>query len=83
MEHYLEVDEPISYGVSPDANFPVIFAEKTINNIKIEGTKNYLTGTGAVVFEQSLPPGTKVAKGEVITLTFRHMDADEEPDYMD
>ena len=38
MEHYLEVDEPISYGVSPDANFPVIFAEKTINNIKIEGT---------------------------------------------
>ena len=38
MEHYLKVDEPISYGVSPDANFPVIFAEKTINNIKLEGT---------------------------------------------
>ena len=40
MEHYLKVDEPISYGVSPDANFPVIFAEKTINNIKIEGKAN-------------------------------------------
>lgn len=38
MEHYLKVDEPISYGVSPDANFPVIFAEKTINNIEIKGT---------------------------------------------
>lgn len=38
MEHYLKVDEPITYGVSPDASFPVIFAEKTINNILIEGT---------------------------------------------
>ena len=37
MEHYLKVDEPISYGVSPDAAFPVIFAEKTINNIEIKG----------------------------------------------
>lgn len=38
MEHYLKVDEPISYGVSPDSNFPVIFAEKTINSIEISGT---------------------------------------------
>lgn len=38
MKHYLEVDEPISYGVSPDASFPVIFAEKTINSIEIKGT---------------------------------------------
>ena len=38
MEHYLKVDEPISYGVSPDASFPVIFAEKTINNIELSGT---------------------------------------------
>ena len=50
-------------------------------NIKIEGTKNYLTGTGAVVYSQSIPAGTKVAKGEVIVLNFRHMDADEDPDY--
>lgn len=52
-------------------------------NIKIEGTKNYLTGTGALVFSQSIPAGTKVAKGEVITLTFRYMGPDEAPDYMD
>ena len=50
-------------------------------NIKIEGTKNYLTGSGAVVYSQSVAPGTKVAKGEVIILNFRHMDADEDPDY--
>lgn len=50
-------------------------------NIKIEGTKNYLTGTGAVVYSQSISPGTKVSKGEVVTLTFRYMDADEDPDY--
>ncbi len=37
MEHYLKVEEPISYGVSPDANFPVVFAEKSINNIEIQG----------------------------------------------
>lgn len=50
-------------------------------NIKIEGTKNYLTGTGAKVYAQSIPAGTKVTKGEVVTLTFRYMDADENPDY--
>lgn len=52
-------------------------------NIRIEGTKNYLTGTGAVVYSQSVPAGTKVAKGEVITLNFRYMEADEDPSYRD
>lgn len=37
MEHYLKVDEPISYGVSPDSAFPVIFAEKTINSFELKG----------------------------------------------
>ena len=50
-------------------------------NIKIEGTKNYLTGSGATVYSQSVASGTKVARGQVITLTFRYMDADEDPDY--
>jgi len=44
MEHYLKVDEPITYGVSPDASFPVIFAEKTINNIVLKG-KSTQNGT--------------------------------------
>ena len=38
MEHYLEVGENISYGVTPDSNFPVIFAERTINNIFLSGS---------------------------------------------
>ncbi len=37
MEHYLEIGENISYGVTPDSNFPVIFAERTINNIFLSG----------------------------------------------
>ena len=52
-------------------------------NIKIEGTNNYLTGTEARVYEQSVAPGTKVALGEVIKLTFRYEDADEITDFMD
>ena len=52
-------------------------------NIKIEGTNNYLTGTEARVYEQSIAPGTRVALGEVIKLTFRYEDADEVTDFMD
>lgn len=48
MEHYLKVDEPISYGVSPDSEFPVIFAEKTINNISIDGTSQHHGGAKLV-----------------------------------
>lgn len=41
-------------------------------NIRIQGTNNYLSGTGAVAIEQSYAPGTQVAKGTVITVTFRN-----------
>lgn len=37
VEHYIEKEGQITCGFSPDANFPVIFAEKTICNIKISG----------------------------------------------
>ncbi|MGM9683961.1 MAG: penicillin-binding transpeptidase domain-containing protein [Eubacteriales bacterium] len=47
-------------------------------NIKIEGTSNYLSGKGAVVVDQSIAAGTKVAKGTVVTVTFRHIDEDDE-----
>lgn len=46
-------------------------------NIKIEGTKNYLSGTGATVVAQSPAAGTKVAPGEVVTVTFRYMEDEE------
>jgi stage V sporulation protein D (sporulation-specific penicillin-binding protein) len=43
-------------------------------NIKIEGTKNYLSGTGATVVSQSPAAGTVVSRGEVVTVTFRYLD---------
>lgn len=46
-------------------------------NICIEGTDNYMSGAGAIVIEQSIPAGTKVSPGTVITITFRYLDPDE------
>ena len=45
-------------------------------NIRIEGSKYHLTGTGATVYEQSIPAGMKVAKGQVITVKCRTEDED-------
>lgn len=44
-------------------------------NIRISGTKNYMSGTGAVVVSQSVNPGELVEKGTVIEVTFRYLDA--------
>ncbi|MBQ7346501.1 MAG: PASTA domain-containing protein [Clostridia bacterium] len=49
-------------------------------NIRILGTKNYLSGTGATVIAQSIEYGAEVAKGTVIEVTFRYL-GDE--DYID
>ena len=49
-------------------------------NIRILGTKNYLSGTGATVIAQSIEHGAEVAKGTVIEVTFRYL-GDE--DYID
>ena len=46
-------------------------------NIRIEGTDNYMSGSGAIVIEQSIAPGTKVSPGTVVTVTFRYLDPDE------
>lgn len=42
-------------------------------NIRIRGTKNYLSGTGAVVVKQSVEAGTEVPRGSVIEVTFRYL----------
>lgn len=49
-------------------------------NIKISGTTNYMSGTGALVVEQYPAAGTVVEKGSVIEVTFRYMD---DIDYVD
>lgn len=46
-------------------------------NVRIEGTDNYLSGSGAIVISQSIPAGTKVVPGTVVTVTFRYLDPDE------
>ena len=46
-------------------------------NICIEGTDNYMSGAGAIVIEQSIPAGTKVSPGTVVTVTFRYLDPDD------
>lgn len=43
-------------------------------NIRILGTKNYLSGTGATVISQSVAAGETVPRGSVIEVTFRHLD---------
>ena len=37
VKHYIEKEGQIDYGFSPDADFPVIFGEKTINGVLLEG----------------------------------------------
>lgn len=43
-------------------------------NIRILGTKNYLSGTGATVISQSVEAGEIVPRGTVVEVTFRHLD---------
>ena len=53
-------------------------------NVKIEGVNNPYVSKDNVpeVVAQSHAPGTQVSPGTVITVEFRHMDGDEDPDYM-
>lgn len=46
-------------------------------NIRIEGTNNYLSGTGAVAIAQEPAAGTQVEAGSIITVTFRNKDVEE------
>ena len=43
-------------------------------NIKIEGAENYESGSSVLTVEQSIPEGTPVPRGTVVTVTFRHTD---------
>lgn len=43
-------------------------------NIRIEGAENYESGDSVLTVEQSIPEGTPVPRGTVVTVTFRHTD---------
>ncbi len=46
-------------------------------NIRIEGTNNYLSGSGAVAIDQYPAAGTEVEIGTVVTVTFRNKEAED------
>ncbi len=70
-----EVKVPDFTGMEPmQANGLVISSDL---NIRIQGTNNHLTSNDVVVVEQSIAPGTMVPRGQVITLTFRYLGADD------
>ncbi len=46
-------------------------------NIRIEGTNNYLNGSGAVAISQYPAAGTEVEVGTVVTVTFRNQDEED------
>ena len=43
-------------------------------NVSISGAQNYNSGAGAVVMTQTPAAGTKVARGDVISIDVRHLD---------
>ena len=51
-------------------------------NIRILGTKNYLSGTGATVISQSVAASEVVPKGTVIEVTFRYLDDKDFDEYL-
>ena len=40
VEHYIKTEGQITYGYTPDADFPVIYGEKAINNLTIQGKES-------------------------------------------
>ncbi|WEG73026.1 M20 family metallopeptidase [Vagococcus intermedius] len=62
MEKYHEKEQGVSMGIAPDANFPVIYAEKGLLQV-------YLTGEGSAEFEVSggaalnVVPDTAIYRG--------------------
>ncbi len=70
--------EPETVKVPDVTGMTALAANRTLIdaglNIRILGTKNYLSGTGATVISQSIPAGTEVPRGTVVEVTFRYMD---------
>ncbi len=72
------VDEKKTVTVPKLDGMTAVAANGTLTNlglnIKISGTKNYMSGKGAVVVEQYPAAGTVVDEGSVVEVTFRYLD---------
>ena len=65
-----DVVVPRVVGLTPAQANETILNSKL--NVRIKGAQNYTVGSDAITVSQSLPEGTKVAEGTVITLTFEY-----------
>jgi stage V sporulation protein D (sporulation-specific penicillin-binding protein) len=79
---YTEIDAERTAVTVPDLSGKTAVSANEILanhglNIRIAGTNNYMSGSGAVAVAQSHAPGTVVERGTVITVTFRNQDADD------
>ena len=79
---YTESDAAKTTVIVPDLSGKTAVAANEILanyglNIRIAGTNNYMSGSGAVSVAQSHAPGSTVERGTVITVTFRNQDADD------
>ena len=59
-------------GLSPSAANQALLNHGL--NISIQGAENYEVGDSVLTVEQSIPAGTPVPRGTVVTVTFRHTD---------
>ena len=50
-------------------------------NIKISGTYNYMSGTAATAYSQSIAPGTEVEIGTTVTVYFRDNTVSDDIEY--
>ncbi len=77
--------EPEMVSVPDVTGMTAVAANQTLVNagfnIRIKGTKNYLSGTGATVISQSVEKGTLLPRGSVIEVTFRYLDDTNDGDY--
>ena len=84
---YTDKETPIETVKVPDVTgmSAVAANQVLINaglNIRILGTKNYLSGTGATVISQSIAANEIVPRGTLIEVTFRHLgDKDYDKDW--
>lgn len=66
VEHYLKKEGQISFGFTPDADFPVIYAEKDINHFQIKGKAQSKGSLKLVSFTSGVADNAVPGKAEFV-----------------